>query len=407
MADLYANYAALAAAETEGVDYSRTAVSPTGATWSAIAIHGGGIETGSGEMAREVSGAGTRMAYYEFQGLKTSGNVDLHITSTNFDEPNCVALVAASKRCLSFHGFVGDAEVAQTALGGLDTDLVDALTTSLTAAGFTVITTPSEIGGTDPDNICNSTSTSAGVQLEMSRALRDSFFPGENTRAVRDSGARTEAFYRYASAVMAAYQGRGLMSLGSVNSSRWAVVPASLANVDLVATVATDKLAVGGSHFPALAARWADANNTYLARLELTTTQTVILTLRKRVASTETLLVQKTTSLTHAAGTRFRVRMQLVGTTLRANAWLDGDVEPPGWQLETTDSALSAAGSIGMRGILSTSNTNTLPVVASWGDFSTLGSPQTFEVTRSVNGIAKEQTALTDVRLATPTTVAL
>lgn len=407
MADLYANYAALAAAETEGVDYSRTAVSPTGATWSAIAIHGGGIETGSGEMAREVSGAGTRMRYYEFQGLKTSNNTDLHITSTNFDEPNALALVAASRRCLSFHGFTGDDSVPQTAIGGLDTALVTSLTATLQRAGFTVITTPSEIGGTDPLNICNKTSTSAGVQLEMSRALRDSFFPGANTRAVRDSGARTTTFYRYASAIRAAYLGRGLMSMGSINVSRWAVVPAPSADVDLTATIATDKLAVGGSHFPALAARWADANNTYLARLEFTTTQTVILTLRKRVASTETLLVQLTTGLTHAAGSRFRVRMQLVGTTLRANAWQDGTPEPPGWQLETTDSSLTAAGSIGMRGILSTTNSNTLPVVASWGDFTTNGSPQTFEVARSANGVIKTHASGEAVALFTPAYAAL
>jgi hypothetical protein len=296
--------------------------------------------------------------------------------------------------------------VPETAIGGLDAALVAALTTTLTAAGFAVITTPSEIGGTAPANICNRTSTGAGVQLEMSRALRDSFFPGANTRSVRDSGARTTTFYRYASAVMAAYLGRGLMSLGSVNVTRWAVIP-SLADVDVVATVATDKLAVGGSHFPAVAARWADGNNCYLARLEFTTTQTVILTLRKRVAGTETLLVQKTTDLTHAAGRRFRVRMQLAGITLRANAWQDGTAEPSGWQVETTDSAITAAGSVGMRGILSTSNTNGLPVVVSWGDFTTIGSPQTFTVTRSVNGITKAQTEGADIRLATPTIVAL
>ncbi|MFD7428401.1 poly-gamma-glutamate hydrolase family protein [Streptomyces sp. NPDC059818] len=407
MADLYASYTALAAAEVEGVAYSRTAVAPTGATWSSIAIHGGGIETGSGEMAREVAKAGARMAYYEFKGLKNSGNGDLHVTSTNFDEPLAVALVGATRRCLSFHGFVGTDGVPETALGGLDTALVASLTASLTRAGFRVITTPSEIGGTDPLNICNRTSSGAGVQLEMSRALRDSFFPGANTRAVRDSGVRTEAFYRYASAVRAAYLGRGLMSVGSINVSRWALLPAPSADVDLTATVATDTLAAGGSHFPALLARWADANNSYLARLEFSTTQTVILTLRKRVAGTESLLVQYTTGLTHAAGRRFRVRMQLVGTTIRANAWQDGTSEPVGWQLETTDSSLTAAGSVGMRGILSTTNTNSLPVVTSWGDFTTLGPTQAFAVIRSVNGIVKAQPAGADVRLATPTITAL
>ncbi|MFD7429061.1 poly-gamma-glutamate hydrolase family protein [Streptomyces sp. NPDC059818] len=407
MADLYANYAALAAAEVEGVGYSRTAVAPAGATWSSIAIHGGGIETGSGEMAREVAQAGARMAYYEFQGLKAFGNGDLHITSTNFDEPMATALVTATKRCLSFHGFVGTDGVPETALGGLDTGLVASLTASLTAAGFRVITTPSEIGGTDPANICNTTSSGAGVQLEMSRALRNSFFPGANTRPIRDAGLRTEAFYRYAAAVRAAYLGRGLMSLGSVNVSRWALLPAPAANVDFTASVSTDALATGGGHFPSLAARWADASNCYLARLEFSPTQTVILTLRKRLAGSEMLLVQYTTGLTHAAGRRFRIRMQLAGSTLRANVWQDGDPDPAGWQLETTDTSLTAAGSVGMRGILSTANTNTLPVVASWGDFTTLGAGQTFAVTRSVNGIVKAHAGGTPLSLTHPMRAAL
>ncbi|MBO0917543.1 poly-gamma-glutamate hydrolase family protein [Streptomyces laculatispora] len=407
MADLYANYAALAAVEVEGVAYSRTAVTPAGATWAAIAIHGGGIEGGSGEMARQVSRTGTTMAYYEFAGLKASGNVDLHITSTVFDEPMGRALVASVRRCLSFHGYVGTDGVPETAIGGLDAELVARVTAALTRAGFAVTTAPSEIAGTDPLNICNRTSSGAGVQLEMSRALRDSFFPGANTRAIRDSGARTEAFYRYASAVRAAYLGRGLMGLGSVNVSRWATLPAPSADIDVTASVATDQLATGGSHFPALAARVADVNNCYMARLEFSTTQTVILTLRKRVAGTETLLVQYTTGLTHAVGRRFRVRIQLVGTTLRANVWQDGTAEPPGWQLETTDTSLTAAGSVGMRGILSTTNTNALPVMTSWGDFTTLGTSQTFTVTRSVNGIVKPQSAGADVRLATPTIAAL
>ncbi|MFJ2701893.1 poly-gamma-glutamate hydrolase family protein [Streptomyces sp. NPDC087428] len=407
MADLYANYGALAAAEVEGVAYSRTAVAPAGATWSSIAIHGGGIETGSGEMAREVAQAGARMAYYEFQGLKTSGNGDLHITSTNFDEPLAVALVTATRRCLSFHGFVGTDGVPETALGGLDTALVASLTATLTAAGFRVITTPSEIGGTDPANICNRTSSGAGVQLEMSRALRDSFFPGANTRAIRDSGARTEAFYRYAAAVRAAYLGRGLVSLGSINSSRYCLLPAPAADVDFTASVSTDALAGGGGHFPSLVARYADGSNMYLARLEFSTTQAVILTLRKRVGGTETFLVQNTTGLTHAAGRRFRIRFQTAGSTLRGKAWQDDSPEPDAWQLETTDTDLTAAGSLGMRSILSSANTNTLPVVASWGDFTTLGNVQTFAVTRSVNGIVKPHAAPAPLSLAHPMRAAL
>ncbi|WP_344144360.1 poly-gamma-glutamate hydrolase family protein, partial [Polymorphospora rubra] len=211
MADLYASYAELAAAETEGVDYSRTVIPVTGATWASIAIHGGGIERGSGEMARAV-GDGL-MSVYEFAGLKTSGNQDLHITSTNFDEPLCTALVGASQRTLSFHGYVGTTGVATTALGGLDADLVARVRAALEDADFAVVDAPSEIAGTDPANICNQNARSAGVQLEMSRALRDSFFPGGATSAGAAAG-RLEAFWRYVRAVRSAYIGTGRISAG-------------------------------------------------------------------------------------------------------------------------------------------------------------------------------------------------
>lgn len=406
MGDLYANYAQLAAAETEGVSYERRSVPVTGATWCSIAIHGGGIEAGSGEMARAVGA--NLMNHYEFAGLKTSGNVDLHITSSNFDEPIGEGIVHASRRCLSFHGYTGTDNLAETAIGGLDTETVARVTARLEAAGFRVTSAPSEIAGTNPANICNETTISAGVQLEMSRAQRAAFFPnGDLTRAMRDSGQRTDAFHLYVAAVRTAFQGRGIVSLGSVNISRWTTAPAPGADVDLTASVATDALAAGGGHFLALAARWLDVNNTYLARLEFSTSQTIILTLRKRVAGTETLLVQHTTVLTHAAGRRFRIRFQATGPTLRAKAWQDGTPEPGAWQLETTDTDLTQAGSVGTRSILSSANTNTLPVVASWDDFTETSHPQLMTVTRSANGVVKTHTAGTDVRLATPMIVAL
>ncbi|MFD6886702.1 poly-gamma-glutamate hydrolase family protein [Streptomyces sp. NPDC059957] len=244
MGDLYPDFASLAAAETEGVDYNRTAVTPTGATYAAIAIHGGGIEAGSSEMAYEVSAGGTGMAYYDFKGLKPSGNTDLHITSTNFDEPMAVALVKASTRTISFHGYTGVEGVAVTALGGLDEELGARFACALRAAGFTVSDAPAEIAGGAPDNICNTNVGSAGVQLEMSRQQRADFFPhGDLTRAMRDSGQRTAAFYRYAAAVRNAVVGYGTVSLGSINNSPYTTLDSPSADVELLATVATDKLA--------------------------------------------------------------------------------------------------------------------------------------------------------------------
>ncbi|NUL03605.1 poly-gamma-glutamate hydrolase family protein [Streptomyces lunaelactis] len=396
---VYTSYADLAAAETEGVDYSRTAIEPTGATWAAIAIHGGGIEPGSGEMAFEV--AGSRMRYYEFKGIKTSGNSVLHITSTLFDEPQAVGVVDDSLRTLSFHGYAGPDGVEETAIGGLDTALVARVTAALQLRGFTVITAPSEISGADPANICNENASAAGVQLEMSNALRASFFPnGDLSRTMRDSGQRTALFYEYATAVQSAYEGRGMVSQGSINASRYTLLTAPAADVDLTATVATDKLAVGGSHFVALAGRYADTSNSYLARIEFTTTQTVALTIRKRLAGVESSLAGGTVAgLIHAAGTRFGVRLQITGSALKARVWLASTPEPTTWNVETTDASLTAAGQIGTRSILSSANTNVLPVVASWDDLLVEG-PQRFEVTRSVNGVVKAHASGTDVRLA-------
>ncbi len=406
MADLYASYTELAAAETEGVDYERRQVLVNGATWCSIAIHGGGIEGGSGEAARAV-GAGL-MDHYEFAGLKNTGNGDLHVTSTNFDEPICEGIVHNAHRCLSFHGYTGTTGVAETAIGGLDTELVARVTANLRFAGFTVVTAPSEIAGTDPANICNETLIGAGVQLELSRAQRAAFFPGGDlSRAMRDSGQRTDAFNAYVAAVRAAFQGRGLVSLGSINVSRYCVMPAPGPDVDLIASVSTDVLATGGGHFLALVARWLDTSNSYLARVEFEPDQDVILTLRKRVSGSESFLVQHTTDLTHAADTRFWIRFQVTGSTLRAKTWQDGTPEPGDWQLQTTDTDLTAAGSIGMRSILSSANTNALPVVASWGDFAETSHPQKLTVTRSINDVSKAHSSGQDLRLARPVYVGM
>lgn len=408
MADLYASYTDLAAHQTEGVDYERRTVAVTGASWASIAIHGGGIEQGAGEMARAV-GAGL-MQHYEFAGIMPANNFDtLHVTSTNFDEPICTGMVTAAKRCLSFHGYSGTDDLPETSIGGLDTFMKGRVAAALTRAGFRVITAAQEISGSDPANIANKTSISAGVQVEMSHALRASFFPGGDlSRSMRDSGQRTADFNAYVAAVRAAYLGSGQVSLGSVNNSRWTTVPYGAADIDIAASVATDVLAAGGSHFVALVGRFADVNNCYLARVDFSTTQTVTLTLRKRVASVETLLATATgtSNLVHAANTLFSVRFQIAGSALQAKVWPASMGEPPTWSVTVTDTDLTRPGSIGTRSILSTANTNTLPVVASYSAFQQV-TPQRMTVTRAVNGISKAHTAGEDLRLAYPAIVAL
>lgn len=438
MADLYPNWAALAAARTEGVDYTRTAVRPAGATWAAIAIHGGLIEAGTGPVARALAEA-RGMAFYEFEATLAANNADLHITSSNFDEPQALSLVGGAGRVISLHGYAGDPGVAHTLIGGLDAGLRDRVKARLEAAGFAVTVAASELTGTDPTNICNRGTSRAGVQIEMSRALRESFFPGGSlTLSSLRGTARTPAFHAYvaaiASATVLAYDGTlsrvrlttttpglhdlfgrtvvdgwGVSESGqtwltsgaatafqvaagtgrhihtAANTSRWSLTGWA-SDVDVAATVATDSLAGGGGQFLALAARSTDDGATcYLARLEMSPTQQVILTLRKRSAGVETLLVQHTTGLTHAAGAGYRLRLQVVGGRLRARAWLAAAAEPTVWQLDHTDpSPITGSGRIGVRSILSSAYSGTLPVTVSVQDIVTYG---TAVVERSADGV--------------------
>ncbi|RPE40279.1 hypothetical protein EDD90_3315 [Streptomyces sp. Ag109_O5-1] len=199
---------------------------------------------------------------------------------------------------------------------------------------------------------------------------------------------------------------QGLHSVGSVNASRYTVLTAPTADVDVQVQVATSALATGGPQYAHVVARYLDANNLYAARLAFQTDQTVILTLQKRVGGGQTDLTAVTTPLTHAAGTFYTLRFQLWGSLLRAKAWAPAtDGEPP-WLLTTTDTALTVAGSVGARTVLDATNTNTLPVTFTFDGFQ-VTSPQTFTVTRSINGVVKAHNAGEPVSLAFPTILSL
>jgi hypothetical protein len=193
---------------------------------------------------------------------------------------------------------------------------------------------------------------------------------------------------------------RGLHSAGSVNVSRFSVVPSPSVDVDVRVSVATAALATGDSQYAMILARYADANNTYGARVDFRTDQTLRLVIQKRVGGAQSDLSTTTVSGTHAAGTFFTIRLQVKGARLRAKVWATGEAEPD-WQSTVTDGALSAAGSVGVRSVLGSGNTNTLPLVFTYDNFQ-LTDPQTLTVTRSVNGVTKAHAAGADVRLATP-----
>ena len=166
-ADTYANYNALKAHKTINVDY-RIESNDTVSSTAVIAIHGGTIESETTQIASAVASKGG-YDFYSFEGIKSGST--LHITSTAFNEPIARALVAKSNKTLSIHGCTGTSLV--TNLGGLDKTTGQKVKVALQAAGFKVINAPSSLAGTASANICNSNTIHKGVQLELTKSMRN------------------------------------------------------------------------------------------------------------------------------------------------------------------------------------------------------------------------------------------
>jgi phage replication-related protein YjqB (UPF0714/DUF867 family) len=124
-----------------------------------VAPHGGGIEQGTSEIAEAI--AGQDFSLYCLEGTKRRGNEALHVTSTCFDDPECVELVERSEIVVTVHGLADSKEKA-VYVGGLDEELKAAILESLRQAGFTAIEDMAHHSGRDPQNICNRGASGAG-----------------------------------------------------------------------------------------------------------------------------------------------------------------------------------------------------------------------------------------------------
>jgi phage replication-related protein YjqB (UPF0714/DUF867 family) len=208
VADKYPNFEALSRNEVSGVDY-RVLVRRAAAAFAVVAPHGGGIEPGTSEIADAI--ACEAFSFYAFEGLKRAGNAALHITSTHFDEPMCLTLVAQSEVVITIHGEESESDGEGVFLGGLDEQLGPVIGVALQAAGFDVRKHPDPgLQGREAENVCNRGKTGRGVQLELSRAVRKSMFSSLSREGRKQTTARSSAFVCSV---------RGVL-LGQVNLSR-------------------------------------------------------------------------------------------------------------------------------------------------------------------------------------------
>jgi phage replication-related protein YjqB (UPF0714/DUF867 family) len=205
MPDKYSNYQELALFEQKGVDFTiRQAVGKTTSTL-VIGLHAGRIEPGISEIVLAI--AGDDLSYYLFEGIKAQSNKNLHITSTHFDEPGCLALMQIIENVIAIHGERSNDKVVY--LGGLNEQLKGHLMTALREHDFVAKEHAKPLlQGTSPKNICNRGKSGAGVQLELSNGLRQSFFQALNTDGKRRP---TVHFHRFIAALRNGLRNAGVL----------------------------------------------------------------------------------------------------------------------------------------------------------------------------------------------------
>jgi phage replication-related protein YjqB (UPF0714/DUF867 family) len=135
-----------------------------------MAPHGGKIEPTTAEVAEAI--AGMDYSFYSFEGLKEDGNGVLHIESHLFDEPRALRAVEKADILITVHGQI-DQKEEFVMIGGLNESLRSEVTQQLEEVGFQTRPPTEGLAGTDPMNICNRGKSKQGVQLEVSRKVRD------------------------------------------------------------------------------------------------------------------------------------------------------------------------------------------------------------------------------------------
>jgi phage replication-related protein YjqB (UPF0714/DUF867 family) len=165
----YRSFKELSQHEVKGQDY-RIRIELRDPGILIMAPHGGKIEPMTAEISEAI--AGTDYSLYSFEGLKENGNSVLHLESHFFDEPRALKTVETADVVITVHGQMNQVDEF-VMIGGLHTSLRLEIERQLEAAGFQPRPPAGGLMGADPQNICNRGKLRQGVQLEVSRKVRD------------------------------------------------------------------------------------------------------------------------------------------------------------------------------------------------------------------------------------------
>ena len=151
----------------------------------------------------------------------------------------------------------------------------------------------------------------------------------------------------------------------SVGVGRHTITPGSYTDVRVAGTVSIPVNPLGASIRTSATTRYTDQNNHYQFSAVHAVAGGVSLSIIKRVGGTETTIASTLTNFTVSPNRQFRLIGESVGTRHRLTLWsTSGPADST--VLEVSDSTFTAAGNAGFRSILTSGNTNTLPVTVSF-----------------------------------------
>ncbi|AKM78462.1 MAG: hypothetical protein UX49_C0009G0031 [Candidatus Wolfebacteria bacterium GW2011_GWC2_46_275] len=162
-------FANLAAHMQEGVDFRITAQKKNESILI-MAIHGGNIEPFTTEIATAI--AGNEYGLYLFEGVRAHNNKELHIGSMYFDEPRAQDMALGAETIVSVHGH-RNTEHEFVMIGGLNRGLAERIARNIGDIDIEVRPFEEIFHPGDARNICNRGLLGGGVEIEISRKLRD------------------------------------------------------------------------------------------------------------------------------------------------------------------------------------------------------------------------------------------
>jgi len=165
--DKYSDFKTLATNEILNQDY-RIRIQNLESDITIIAPHGGLIEPRTSLITELI--AGDTYNYYCFEGIKEKNNQNLHITSHKFDEPEALNLIFSSKIIISIHACKDKEKIIY--IGGRFKELASYIKGALESLNIKILKKERFLG-THPNNICNKGKKNKGIQLEISRGIRD------------------------------------------------------------------------------------------------------------------------------------------------------------------------------------------------------------------------------------------